>query len=369
MDFKDTIKQVAERVEKMKNNLNTEEATKNALIMPFIQALGYDVFDPLEVVPEYICDIGTKKGEKIDYAIIKDGKPVILIECKHWGQNLNLHDNQLLRYFNVSNSKFGILTNGVLYRFYTDLSIANKMDEIPFLEINMENLTDDVIEELRKFHKSYFDLETIMSVATELKYTNELKKLFASEFTSPNPEFVKYFAKQIYGGSVTSKVLDMFTELTKKTLQNYINDKIKDKLKSVIEQDSQAESKENIDSSQQEYEIRALPAGVVFMSEDGTIVTTQEEIEAFYIVRSILRQFIDVTRITYRDSQSYFSIFIDNNSRKPVCRLFLNSNKNKQIVFFSDDKKEVLKYKIEALDDIYKFSEQLITSINKYINN
>ena len=79
MDFQDIIRQLVERIEKMKDNVLTEEATKNAFIMPFINALGYDVFNPTEVVPEFICDIGTKKGEKIDYAIMQDGKPVILI--------------------------------------------------------------------------------------------------------------------------------------------------------------------------------------------------------------------------------------------------------------------------------------------------
>ena len=84
MDFKDQIKQLGDRVAKLKDQIATEEATKNAFIMPFIQTLGFDVFNPLEVVPEYICDIGTKKGEKIDYAIFKDNVPAILIECKHW---------------------------------------------------------------------------------------------------------------------------------------------------------------------------------------------------------------------------------------------------------------------------------------------
>ena len=125
MDFKDQIKQLGERVLKLKDQIATEEATKNAFIMPFIQSLGYDVFNPIEVVPEYITDIGTKKGEKIDYAIFKENNPTILIECKHWAQNLNLHDGQLLRYFHVSKAKFGILTNGITYKFYTDLVEPN----------------------------------------------------------------------------------------------------------------------------------------------------------------------------------------------------------------------------------------------------
>lgn len=149
MDFKDAIKQISDRIVKLKDNLQTEEATKNALVMPFLNALGYDVFNPLEVLPEMTCDIGTKKGEKIDYAILKDGKPVILIECKHWEQDLNLHDNQLLRYFNVSPAKFGVLTNGIVYRFYTDLESPNKMDSRPFLEVNLLDIKDYQIEELK----------------------------------------------------------------------------------------------------------------------------------------------------------------------------------------------------------------------------
>ena len=126
MDFKDQIKVLAERVIKLKENLQTEEATKTALIMPFIQALGYDIFDPTEVIPEYTCDLGIKKGEKIDYAICQDNAPIILVECKHWKENLDAHNSQLFRYFHVSKARFGILTNGIIYRFYTDLVEKNK---------------------------------------------------------------------------------------------------------------------------------------------------------------------------------------------------------------------------------------------------
>ena len=170
MDFKDILRQLSERIEKLRDNLQTEEATKNALIMPFIQAMGYDVFNPLKVIPEFTCDIGTKKGEKIDYAIMRDNEPIILIECKHWCDTFTLADNQLLRYFHVSSAKFGMLTNGIIYRFYTDLDQANKMDEKPFLEVNMLDLRDNQIEELKQFHKSYFDVDKILSTTSELKY-------------------------------------------------------------------------------------------------------------------------------------------------------------------------------------------------------
>ena len=359
MDFKDLIKQIAERVEKLKDNLPTEEATKNALILPFIQMLGYDVFNPLEVLPEMTCDLGMKKGEKIDYAIMNAGEPIMLIECKHWSQNLDLHDNQLIRYFHASKAKFGVLTNGIIYRFYTDLATPNKMDEKPFLEVNMIDLKDNQIEELKKFHKSYFDVETILNSASELKYTSELKNLFVKEFTAPAPDFVKYFARQIYDGMITAKVLEMFTELTKKSLHGYITDKITERLKSAIEKQEKpnaAELKEPAPS------IKQLPEGVVAMSEDGSIVTTQEEIDAYNIVRSILRKDFDVSRITYNDYKSYFVVNIDNSS-KWICRFYLS--KYKYISFPGVEKEE--KIEIKSLDEIFNHTDRLQESLKKYL--
>lgn len=363
MDFKDIIKQLSERVDKLKDNLQTEEATKNALIMPFLQALGYDVFNPYEVMPEFTCDIGTKKGEKIDYAIMKDGKPIILIECKTCNEDLTLHDNQLLRYFHVSEAKFGILTNGVRYRFYTDLENKNKMDEKPFLEVNLLDLRDAHIEELKKFHKSYFDIENILSSASELKYMGELKHVLISEFGSPSPEFTKLLTRQVYDYPITAKVLEQFTALVKRSIANHINDAITERLKSAIQT-----TQEKGDAPQEAIEaiIQQLPEGVVNISEDGKIITTQEEIEAFYIVRSILRPHISCERITYRDFQNWFSILVDDTQRRIICKLYLSNPENKRISFYGDDNKEV-KHQIQSLDDIYNFSEQVIEAGKKFV--
>jgi hypothetical protein len=363
MDFKDLIKQNADRVEKLKGNLQTEEATKNALIMPFIQALGYDIFNPIEVIPEYTCDIGTKKGEKVDYAIMKDDKPIILIECKHWNQDLTLHDNQLLRYFHVSKAKFGILTNGIVYMFYTDLEENNKMDEKPFLEFNMLDFRDDLVEELKKFHKSYFDVDIILSSASDLKYTGEFKNMFAKEFANPSAEFVKYFARQAYDGMITAKMLEMFTELVKRSMHGFVNEQISDRLKYAIELQGKTEMQPVAASS--EAAIQQMPKGVMYMSDDGKIVTTNEEIEAFYIVRAILRPYISVDRITYRDAQSYFAVLIDDNNRKPVCRLYFNNPNNKMIAFVGEDKKET-REKLSSLDDIFLHSDLLIGIAGKH---
>ena len=323
--------------------------------MPFIQAIGYDVFNPMEVMPEFTCDIGTKKGEKIDYAIMKDGEPIMLIECKHWKQDLTLHDNQLLRYFHVSNAKFGILTNGIVYKFYTDLETPNKMDEKPFLEVDLLNVSSSDIEELKKFHKTYFDLENILSSASELKYTKELKQLLRSEFANPGPDFVRIFAKQVYDRLLNQKAIDQFTILVKKSIAGIINESISDRLKSALKTEM-VEIESKPDNDKQE---------AIEEEGDSKIVTTVEEMEGYFVVKSIIRQIISCERIFHRDTQSYFSILIDDNNRKPVCRLYFNSPSNKQISFIGDDKKEI-RYKINTVDDIYQYADQLKEATEKY---
>lgn len=350
MDLKDQLKLIADRT-KHKENIQTEEATKNAFIMPFLQSLGYDVFNPLEVVPEFIADVGIKKGEKIDYAIFKDGNPTILVECKDWRQNLNLHDGQLLRYFHVSKAKFGLLTNGIVYRFYSDLVAPNKMDEKPFLEFNITEIRDNQIEELKKFHKANFDAESIVNTASEMKFMNELKHLIHQELTEPSSEFVKHFAKQVYPGMVTAKVLEQFTELTKKSVQHYISDLITERLKTAL---SKEDEKNKVESATDHLAEKN-------QEEISKVQTTEEELEAYMIVKTILRQKIPVTRVTYRDAQSYFAIFLDDNNRKPVCRFYFNGGK-KSIALLDQNKKET-KHEIESLDDIFKYSAELLTSI------
>ena len=353
MDFKDQIKIIGERVTKLKDQIQTEEATKHSFIMPFLQTLGYDVFNPTEVVPEFISDIGLKKGEKIDYAIFLEGKPTILIECKHWAQNLSIHDGQLLRYFHVSKAKFGVLTNGIIYKFYSDLVEPNKMDEKPFLEINMTDIKDNQIEELKKFHKSYFDADSIVTTASELKFTNELKQLLHQELITPTPEFVKYFAKQVYPSIITAKVLDLFTNLIKKSVQQYISDLITERLKTALtKEDEVAKETDNI-------QIQGLSKEM-----DNKIETTEEELEGFMIVKSILRQKVEIKRITYRDAQSYFAILLDDNNRKPICRLYFNSAK-KYLAILDENKKEI-KNEIKTLDDIFSFSDLLIQVAESY---
>lgn len=357
MDFKDKIKQISERIENLKENLQTEEATKNALIMPFLSALGYDVFNPLEVLPEMTCDIGTKKGEKVDYAIMKDGEPIILIECKHWSQDLNLHDNQLLRYFHVSKAKFGILTNGILYRFYTDLEEANKMDEKPFLEINMLDLRDAQIEELKKFHKSYFDMDSVLGSAGELKYMRELKTELIAEFENPSSDLVRLLGKRIISGTFTAKIQEQFTPLVKRAINSHINDIISKRLQTAMDGNQPAPQ-----------QLPSIPVEIeapVEATKEDRIVTTDEELEGYLIVKAIIRTVLPCDRIAYRDTISYFGVLADDNNRKPICRLHFNTSQ-KYIGIFDANKNET-RHKIDALDSIFEFEEQLRETAKRYL--
>lgn len=347
MDFKDQITQLALRVEKMLPQIQTEEATKNALVMPFIQILGFDVFNPFEVNPEFIADIGIKKGEKVDYAIMKDGEPIIIIECKHHLEKLDPHNSQLFRYFHVCPAKFGLLTNGLVYRFYTDLNDPNKMDDKPFFEFNITELKDAQLIELKKFHKSYFDIENISNTASDLKYTNELKTLITSELKNPSLVFVKHFAGQVYPGKLTEKILVQFTELVKRSSNQVLNDAITDRLKTALV------NEEAISNSTAEQTI-AQP----IMASENTIDTTQEEIEAFLIVKAILRKTVSTKRIFIRDSQSYCAILLDNNNRKPICRLYFNGARKFISIVNAD--KGFSRDEISNLDDIFNYSEQII---------
>lgn len=351
MDFKDEIKLFSERVEKLKDQIHTEEATKNAFIMPFIKLLGYDVFNPFEVMPEFIADIGIKKGEKVDYAIMKDGQPAILVECKHWGESLDPHNSQLFRYFHTTSAKFGLLSNGIIYRFYTDLVQPNKMDEKPFFEFNVTDIKDNQVEELKKFHKSYFDVGSIQSTASDLKFMNELKALITVEFQTPTEGLVRHFAKQIYPGLLTTRVIETFSNLTKRSLQQYINDLITERLQSALKKENEGTAV-------------VIQQETVEQPEDNKIETTAEELEAYQIVKAILRQKIKPGRVVHRDAQSYFAILLDDNNRKPICRLYLNGSK-RYIGIFDEQKKET-RIEILTVDDIFLHGEALAKTVEVY---
>lgn len=352
MDYQDNLKVLIEKINKYKDQIASEEATKTAFVMPFFDLLGYDTRNPLEFVPEFTADVGLKKGEKVDYAIMMDGKPVILIEAKSSSELLEKHDSQLIRYFHTTQAKIGILTNGITYRFYTDLEEPNKMDSRPFLEINLLNLKDNEVVELKKFFKSNFDMSSILSTAEELKYSNAIKKVFQTQVENPDESFVDFFTNAVYEGKKTKNVKEKFTGIVRKSINEVMNDMIRTRLENALN----AKGQQEVPS----IEIEVAP------EPQNMITTTEEELTAYHIVRSILAEHIELDRVSYKDTTNYMNILIDGKSTKWVARLYLNS-KNKYVSFpvFEGDAKEE-RVQIEKLEDLYQHRVRVADSVLKF---
>lgn len=355
MSFDEKIAALIQRLPKLVDHLETEEATKNALIMPFIAALGYDIFNPQEVVPEFTADVGTKKGEKVDYAILNNGEVILIFECKKARVDLGQTEmSQLFRYFSVTKARIAILTNGIQYCFYSDLEASNKMDSRPFLELNLEDPRSHALQEVKRLAKDDFDLEKILSTASELKYTSAIKKILSEQYETPDEEFCKYFfGKANPGGRFVGNAKESFIPLVKKALNQFVSEKINDRLRSALETEGK--------TTEPEDELLAEET-----SNTSNIITTEEELEAFRIIRAIVAKVIDPEKIAYRDVKTYMSVLLDDNNRKPVCRLWFNT-RQKYLGTFDSDKNEI-KNPIENLSDIYQYSEQIIAAVQGYIS-
>jgi hypothetical protein len=357
MDFSEKIIQFSKRVESLKDRIQTEEATKTALIMPFFQMLGYDVFNPMEFTPEYIADVGIKKGEKIDYAIFLDGQLSILIEAKAVNEDLEKHGSQLFRYYATLPARFGILTNGIIYKFYTDLDAPNKMDERPFLEFNLLDLRENLIPEIKKFERNNFNCDTILNSATELKYTNEMKKLLNEEMQNPSDDFVRFLLKDIYPGMKTQSVIDRFKGTTKKAMSQFVNDILNDRFKAIIGTTQTADIAAAVDTGA----IESQPETEIV----SKINTTIEELESFAIVKALLRETVTPTRLFYRDTESYLGILLDDNKNKWICRVAIG--KNQINLYIPDENKKPIRYSVASIDDIYNYQPQLIEAVGRYL--
>jgi hypothetical protein len=359
MDFSDRIRELATRMATMKaENLKTEEAAKTALIMPFIQTMGYDIFNPLEVTPELIADMGTKKGEKVDYAILKDGKPIMLFECKSFGVDLNkVHASQLYRYFSVTSTRFGILTNGVAYRFYSDLVAANKMDDAPFFVFDLSSYNESHLEILKRFTKAAFDEEANIQAASNLKYRNAVKIYLETLFAEPSESFVNYVVKEskAYEGRVVQSVVTEFTGIIREAMANYMREQVDKRLKSALDAGEQKQGEAVV---VEPIEAEARP-------EENKIVTTQEELDGYFAVKSIVRECIEAKRVTFRDAQSYANVLVDDNNRKVLCRLYFNGKK--KYIGIIDAAKTEQRLPIESIDDIYKHAPALIETATRMI--
>lgn len=362
MSFEAAIEDLASKIGSYESSLGTEEATKTAVVMPFVgRVLGYDVFNPEEVIPEYVCDIGTKRGEKIDFAIMRDDRVQMLIEAKKIGEPLRReHAGQLVRYFHVSNARIAVLTNGRDWHFFTDLDRSNIMDEQPFLQLDLADVDPYVLPELKKLTKDEFDLESVLAAAEELKYVSAVKRTLGELFANQPDDFVRLLISRVYQGSITVKVRELFDGIIHKALVQFINDRVNDRLKVALQGGAPAVGGADV--------VASGPAGVDDSAESeddrDSVETTLEEVEGFQIVRAIVVSEVDYSRVVSRDTKSYFGVLVDDNNRKPICRLHFN-RAQKYLGLFDNDKQET-RVPIGTVQDIYLHADHLRETARRY---
>jgi hypothetical protein len=245
-----------------------------------------------------------------------------------------------------------------VYWFYTDLEAPNKMDSKPFFEVNLLDLRDQDIDELKKFTKSAFNLDAILTTASELKYTRAIKQLMASELQEPSEDFVRFFASKVYPGRMTPAVREQFAQTTRRALRMFITDQLNERLKTALSgtntlvDETKPAPLPPQDSAPSGGDEREKPA----------VVTTDEEREAFYVVRAILRECVEVTRVRLRDQQTYCGVLLDDNNRRPICRLYFNGSKRAIGLFDNEQRKE----EKLTLDTLYTLAPRLKAAVALY---
>lgn len=349
MDFKEQIADLEKRSLHASEKALTEEATKTSVILPFIRTLGFDPFDLDEVVPEFIADVGTKKGEKVDFALRIKGETTILIEVKPTTTALgSTQHSQLYRYFGVTDAKLAILTNGREAWFFSDIDATNKMDKKPFFKFDFQRHDENQIEELSRFQKDIFSIEAILEAASTLKYSHAASQYLKQQLSNPSDSFIKLIGRQIHDGMLTKSVVEQLRPAIQSALDNIIRDRIQDRLGIAFRAEPETPTVDEIEET-----------------GNPDVVTTEEELQAFMMVQAIAAKSVQVGRVSIRDAKSYCSVFIDDNNRKPLCRFYFNAKSKNVLGVFDKDKLEE-KFEIGSLEEIYNYSEQIASTAASY---
>ncbi len=366
----EALKMLSQKAIEQQDYLDTEEAAKIALVLPFIRKLGYDIFDPAEVVPESTADFADKKGKKVDIAIMHDGKPVILIECKKVSDPLDAgKEEQLGRYFNDTDARFAILTNGIVYKFYSDFNKKGKMDTNPFLEIDLAHLSQSDVDALNKLHldKSSLDVEKGYDAAEKLKYVGGMKEYLHEMYNQPDKDFVILLARQVYDKKMTQKIRESFTDLVKQAFHEFISDESKKEVKKTLEKAS------SMNATQENYEVSVTERSRVRRPDDPheevkegrNRKATDQEKEGLNKVRNIVAQIVDQNRIDVRTARSYCTVLLDDNQQKRICRLYFKATNVMRLGLFDEAKKET-QHSLKSLDNISDYADQLRATVARY---
>ena len=336
--------------ERYKDSELNEAQTDAAFIRPFIDALGYDHSDVFEVVPQYSTAFGDTKKYRVDYAIVLNDVPVILIEVKKQGHPLNDRPDQLAFYLNSTEARFGIYTNGLVYKFFADLDEEKRMDVRPFMELNLSDTDEMAMRALSRFAKDSFNVDRAVETAGTLKYTRG-RQVLAQQFDDPDEDFVQWLGKRVYDGLFNKKVKGHFTPMVRNAFRSFVTERANMALQNAMKKDIDGNDESDAEAGEES----------TSEENDRGIITTAEEIEGWMIVKSIIGTTLMTTlspsRIEYKDYKGFFSVLLDGKTKQEICRFFFNSS-NKKIRVFDNEDHQVT-HPIESLDDIYQFADQI----------
>jgi len=337
------------------NSKRNEAVTKQSLILPLITAWGYDPHDADEVCPEYTADHGTKKGEKVDYAILRDNCPLMFIECKPAYEELtDKYESQLHRYFSVtSECRVAILTNGIRYKFFSDFEKPNVLDNIPFFEIDLRNITNDQIDILKRFSKSEIDINKLIPEARKMLRMRNVMSILNTELERPSEDHVRAICLKCHRGKITQNIINEYTPLVKQAFSQIVNDRAATMLKKTAE-DMEKEVK--VKPHKEAKKVMAGPK------------PTEEEIIGFDIVRAICMSLVSAERVFIRKNETYCSVLLDDNNRKTLLRMYFNNRNRKFIATIDADKKEK-KTPIDMVPEISKVKDNIRESVKMYMGS
>jgi len=368
MIFFDQVKQIAARVKEYQSDAQNEAQTISYLVYPFLKdVLGYDYASPKEVVREFGADIAGKKGEKVDIALLgEDANPVILIEVKACTATLGNNPLvQLTRYVQNTPARICILTNGLVYKFFSEKYEDNKLsiDTEPFLEIDLLKyalntaIEDEPIKKLQKFRKKDFDVEEILGAAEDFKYINAMKEFLKKQLDNPEDEFVKVVLKGLPFDTRKKNMGEKFAPHVKQALVEIIGERVAKRIAAAGDLEKSQSLEDEIKTN------AATEAEVASTVDEEGFAISEEAIEAVYIIKAILAEVIETGRVSHKATTAYISIIIDERVSKWVCRLMLS--KRSKFVQPADGSGE--KIRLESINDIYKYKEILLQSVSRYL--
>lgn len=326
MDFRERLLRHVEHVKTVGVHCDSEETTKQALILPVLDILGFSPYDPTKVKAEYGADVpGVKSTERVDYALFCGGVPVMFVEAKGYRENLTNHAPQLARYFNATPEvTIAAITNGKEWRFFTDLNDKNVMDKEPFLTVDFFNLLPSDPEQFSRFRHDQFQPEALRTLAEESVFLSAFKKTVKQSVLDCDADFVRYIvAKSTIQRTLTAKFLECVTPIVKQAVAQSMSDMVVNSLSTPHSEPTAQNTDEPITTD-----------GDIVDPNNPKIITTPAERKFFALVQELLPD----EPLAAKDTESYFTVLYQNKV-------------NRWLVRYSGDKKRPSVQFINKLTD------------------